>query len=250
MNAVREEGESDPMPCEEFPQNVPVSPEEGTGNASSRSGWRDALARLAMTLGIVWLFAAFGAFLWVNRTDSFLVYLQMLGGRTPLWRLDLERVWLGFPKELGVQAGLFLWTVAALAVVGTRLFGRIRPGSTRTESFVWGTGLAVGGWGTLVFLIGLAGLLGQARLVFGSMLCLLTALAVGCLVWRGGTVSEPVPPSVPRPRLSGSEWVLLGALAALQLLAFFYAFTPAAQSDALRYHLAAPQEWLKAGGLV
>ncbi|HNY28550.1 MAG TPA: hypothetical protein PKH31_14340, partial [Candidatus Sumerlaeota bacterium] len=82
------------MPCEEFPQNVPVSPEEGTGNASSRFGWRDALTRLAMTLGIVWLFAAFGAFLWVNRTDSFLVYLQMLGGRTPLWRLDLERVWL------------------------------------------------------------------------------------------------------------------------------------------------------------
>ncbi len=221
---------------------------------SSQPVWETALARLAMTLGVVWLFAAFGAFLWANRTDSFLVYLNMLGGRTPLWRLDMEGAWLGFPRELGVQAGLFLWTVAALAGVGTRLFARIRPGSTRAESFVWGTGLAVGGWGTLVFLTGLAGLLGPARLVFGSLLGLLTVLALALLMWRGTRSRLPEQALSCEKKsflrsLSWPEWILGIVLLTLQGLTFFYAFTPSAQSDALRYHLAAPQEWLKAGGL-
>jgi hypothetical protein len=243
------------MSSEEFSQNDPGQPEEEADPASSRPGWRDALARLAMTLGVVWLFGAFGAFLWVNRTDSFLVYLQMLGGRTPLWRLDMEGVWLGFPKELVTQAGLLFWTVAALAIVGMRLFARIRPGSSRAESFGWGTGLALGGWGTLVFLIGLAGLLGHARFLFVSLLDFLKVLALVLLVW-GGTRSRLPEQALScekksfRRSISWPEWILVIALLALQLLAFFYAFTPAAQSDALRYHLAAPQEWLKAGGLV
>jgi hypothetical protein len=254
LNAVREEGKGDPMPSEEPTQNAQLSHEDGTGNAgapdvSSQPDWRTALTRLALTLGVVWLFAAFGAFLWVNRTDSFLVYLNMMGGRTPLWRLDMEGAWLGFPKELVTQARFLFWTVAALAIVGMRLFARIRPGSTRAESFVWGTGLAVGGWGTLVFLIGLAGLLGHARIVFDSLLDLLKVLGFVFLLWKQNRAPQPVPVSRGQG-LSWPEWALIGALAALHLVAFFYAFTPAAQSDALRYHLAAPQEWLKAGGLV
>jgi len=237
----------DERPLPKPPAALEAQPDTPVPSPSESDG-RTHLARLMMTLGGVWIFVALVAFLWANRTDSFLVYLGMLGGRTPLWRLDLEGVWLGFPKELATQAGLFLWTATALAVVGTRLFAWLRPGSTRTDSFVWGTGLAVGAWGTLVFLLAWAGLLGQARWVFGLLLILLTLWALAFLFRRRERTSAPLPSSF-RPRFSLPEWLLLGTLAALQGVTFLYAFTPSVQSDAMRYHLAAPQEWLKAGGL-
>ena len=202
--------------------------------------------RTIQVLGIAWVFAAF---VWFFCFRHF--YLL---GRLPLcfsWPWHTRPAWVdyfslgwnGVPWDALIQGGLLIWIAGVGAALGWRLMRALRPGTDWAGGVVWGGGLVLGALAMLVFAIGVGGGLTHARAVFGAILGG-ASLAAVWILWRD------------RPRglifripLSRAEWGLVAGTTGLQFLALLYALTPEVQSDAVRYHLAAPQEWLKAGRL-
>lgn len=135
---------------------------------------------------------------------------------------------------LAAAGGLVTMALAAALGLGVgRRLGWWRPGPWGTAE--WALAMLVGFvvWGIVGGLMGL--------LVVGPLVLVMLVVLVAALLgrgawpprWRGGA------PSV--------AWWIAGAALAMAGLA---ALAPAVQSDGLRYHLAAPQEWLRAGRMV
>jgi hypothetical protein len=239
---------------------------------------------ILQSLGVLW---AFVAFVWFFCFRHFQLFVLPIGfswpwQTRPAWFDLLTRGWNGIPWEIVIQGGLLLWIAAVAAVLGWRVMRRLASEKRTTDhlsAIVWGAGLVLGALAMLVFTIGVLGGLHHARLVFGAILGT-GSLFAAWILWRsekqtgdrrleaGGTdepqnhetQSSTLSPQssalslqpCPLPALTGfspAEWAVLAAIAILQFLALLYALTPEIQSDALRYHLAAPQEWLKRGRL-
>lgn len=227
-----------------------------------------ALAKkIALPLGLLWLFGAFALFYSHRPLHEYLLFHL----RTPVaWIDQLSAGWEGMPWEVLTQGSLLLLIAALAAFYGFKIMGWIYPAapSSRAEGeenplpdapgnndtaperdntspggldrAVWGAGLALGILGNAVFLLGLIGALAHARSIFlflTFLACVPAALALPRLR-RAATFPRPA------SALATALWAFLGLLYLLTLL---YALTPPVQSDALRYHMAAPQEWLKAG---
>lgn len=169
------------------------------------------------------------------------LYLSWPWNTTPAWWMLLHGGWAGFPAEVLIQGGLFLWTTGLLLFDGWRIAGKLAPEEDTLGRITWGTGIAAGGLMLGVFLLGIAGGLHKGAFVAIQAVATVEAL-VAC--WR----------LKPRPKwtmcLSHGEKILIVCMLLLQGLSLLYALTPSVQSDALRYHLAAPQEWLKAGRIL
>ena len=164
--------------------------------------------------------------------------------RAPRWVEDMQGGWLGMPWAVVGQGALFLLAAAGLIVGGGWVWGRISPGSSVVGRMVWGGGLLAGALGTAVFFVSVVGWIGWGAWgLWGAA----AALGVwGAFRW----VREGIFGWGWARRLGWGDWVVLGVLVAVHGLTLLYALTPSVQSDALRYHLAGPQEWLKAGRLV
>ncbi|NQU44624.1 glycosyltransferase family 39 protein, partial [bacterium] len=202
--------------------------------------------RRLMTLGgLIWAFWAFSLYYSVRPLHLFVSWPW---NSTPVWRLDLHGRWAGFPWEIVGVGTLLILTTGCAAVLGERLGRLLFPDNGRMGRVIWGSGLVFAILGYVAFGLGVVGGLGSAQWVFGLLLVLGVALALFSI----GTDFRRKPrPEAMRSgegsALSRPEWILILALAIVQFLAMLYALTPSVQSDALRYHLAAPQEWLKAG---
>ncbi|MBN1866120.1 glycosyltransferase family 39 protein [Candidatus Sumerlaeota bacterium] len=182
---------------------------------------------------------------------------------TPAWRVDLLEPSMGPQWEVLVQGGLLIWIAVAVALIGWAAMRRLDPDGPPLAQLAWGSGLVLGTLGMVVFFVGVCG--GLSRPVFIGILAALTLGAIwggmGILPMSGDrdTGGTPVPhkehgrdapATLARATPSAAEWVVLAVCAALQFVTLLYALTPSTQSDALRYHMSAPQEWLKAGRLV
>ena len=202
--------------------------------------------RTIQVLGIAWVFASFGWFFSFRHFDADLLVpfgFSWPWHAHPAW-VDYFRLgWNGMPWDVLIQGGLLLWIAGVAAVLGWRLMRALRPGTDWAGGVVWGGGLVLGALAMLVFAIGVGGGLTHARAVFGAILGGASLAAVWTL-WRDRPRSL-----MPRIPLSRAEWGVVAGTTGLQFLALLYALTPEVQSDAVRYHLAAPQEWLKAGRL-
>lgn len=203
--------------------------------------------------------AAWGAVAWsvvaavvFHYARPFLVYGPWPWVLTPRWLADMQGASAGVPAELVRQAVLFVALFGLLLVVGGDAFAFLYRGAGRFEALVWGGGFAVAALGTLTFAMGAAGLIGPAAPGFSVVLGGL----MGYVLWRVVSWRRTGAWGAARERVLGAwrgvSWPERAALAlavGLGLVAWLYALTPSVQSDALRYHLAGPQEWLKAGRL-
>ncbi|MCX7717817.1 MAG: glycosyltransferase family 39 protein [Candidatus Sumerlaeaceae bacterium] len=231
-------------------------PPDNAGNAgpgAARSG------------GLGGLLAASGAALSFLCAATFIIWAQVAGGSNPaaaeaaltplrsvrmlaanLAAEDLFHNW-GETLRTGSWAVLVwaAWLYGVVAV-GTALTPRLTtdrlPPSARIAICYCLGLLAVG---LLIFFMGLLGLFTRPALGGLTVVLLLAGLAV----WRraaGLLAGFPVPGWHARRDEKG--WSLAGAVLVVVFAGvFFYALTPPIQSDAMRYHLAAPQEFLKAG---
>jgi len=214
--------------------------------------------RAVFTLSILWLFVAFAAY-YAQRPLHLLVSWPWFS--RPVWLDDFLRGWSGPPVDVIGQGLLLLWVALVAMGFGWGVFRRLQPEASHAAAVVWGGMLALAAWGMLVFFVGALGLLRHARPVFISLLVVLTLLAAWVVKAQArrmrkegaapdGAELEPAAMGASRARWSRQERLLLCVLAFFHAHALAYALTPCIQSDALRYHLAAPQEWLKAGRLV
>ncbi|PKO14644.1 hypothetical protein CVU37_14210 [candidate division BRC1 bacterium HGW-BRC1-1] len=210
-----------------------------------------------LTLILAWIFiglAALGALIfvgWAQRAGSDLALLSSLeAGRTFLLLQNAFEgraifQWFNLPL---LSLGTALVWLAGLTTVGRFVLDRVGPSAMNTAerwAFSFATGfLAVG---LLVFLLGLAG--GARPWVMGIVLALLGVAALASHrsllqdlrslppVWRSG--SRPL-----------ARNIVAVALLLLAIFAVLIALTPPIQSDGMRYHLGAPQEFLKAGRIL
>lgn len=131
------------------------------------------------------------------------------------------------------------WLIA-VAGIGRLLVKRLLPADS-SASEAW-------------FFSGTCGLLmvGVLPFILGLVWCTSTSmlLVLGLLTLSGGAAlfSERRPTTTSPSGRRGLRVLLAGA--ALLLPLFLVTLTPPVQSDAMRYHLAAPQEYLKAGRIV
>lgn len=195
----------------------------------------------ARWLALAWIFVSLAVFYFFFPLHRVVVWGLT---HTPAWMLDLHSGWKGFPREVATQGALLVAIAWSLAALGRAAFLRFFPNEPSGSATLWGSALALGFLGFFVFLLGVAGLLGQARLLFSLLLALLVLLALAAIWSRKSVVSGNA-----ALRLTRAEWLIVAGIAVVQIVALLYALTPSVQSDALRYHLAAPQEWLKTGRL-
>lgn len=132
-------------------------------------------------------------------------------------------------------------SIGAIVLVRSGMSRRLQKLELPLFSFLIGFSLI----GTVTLFLGLAGLAVPA--VMWAVVVL--SCAAGLLQWRH--VKEPLL-SLPVPvRLPFAQFALRNLIALLLLIAILgavlYALTPPIQSDAMRYHLGAPQEFLKRG---
>jgi hypothetical protein len=170
------------------------------------------------------------------------------------------RSFQGFPVAIPAALALSAWL--ALVFIGTGLwvlrFLNMRIRSPLESAAVAGA-LGMGLWGLLTLAIGALGLLYAAVLV--GLLAAATAASVP--VWRewtasvaqsrprlprgapaeAGTTSENEPAEAGTTNFIG--WIAAVLSCAAIVLAAVYTLTPEIQSDALRYHLAAPQAYVR-----
>ncbi|MCX7014889.1 MAG: hypothetical protein NTW86_20450 [Candidatus Sumerlaeota bacterium] len=136
----------------------------------------------------------------------------------------------------------FFFVLASFGLGVPFAHAALGPEQRRRERWFAGTLLGTAGLGLLVFALGVAGLWGRI-----TAPALLGGLAVQAVInigrerkglWRD------------LRRLLGAaragDWIFLSVAALVGILLFAGALAPPIQSDALRYHLAAPAEWIKA----
>jgi hypothetical protein len=173
----------------------------------------------------------------------------------PPWLKDLHERPFVFPMDVFIQGGLLLWIAVVIGILGDSLMRYwYRDGLNRSERWIWGSGIVLGLLGTIVFWLGVFHTYHYARILFAAMFIIASIVAAILLIRRHRkpyriesktTESEVAPHS----RWRILKWILFVVLFCVQACAFLYALTPCVESDALRYHLTAPQEWLKLGGL-
>jgi hypothetical protein len=151
-----------------------------------------------------------------------------------------SRTFQGWPVEILGALAFSIWLF--IVFLGSGLW-IVRGAGLRDlpalESLAVGATLGMGAWGMGVLLLGVARLLYPIVLV--GILILATTAAIPVVRDWAKALSSSRPT---RPR-GMTEWTAV-ALAALALaLSLIYTLTPAIQSDGLRYHLAAPQVFLR-----
>lgn len=150
------------------------------------------------------------------------------------------RSFKGWPFEILGALMFSVWLFAIFAGTGLRI---VRAAGLRDlppiEAFAVAASLGMGAWGIAVLLLGAVRLLCPAVLI--GVLFLATIIVAPVVrdwvkaLWRDA-------PRRPRGMI---EWAIV-VLASLALaLGLVYTLTPAIQSDGLRYHLAAPQAYLR-----
>lgn len=245
------------------------------------SGMQRILKTILLILGLVWAVGAFAAYYRIRPLHLLIIELNWKAIGLP-WLEEMQRGWQGVPWEVVVQGGLLVWIAAVVGILGWwvgRKLMHVRDahatagkahwqGAHAAEwgAAVWGSGLVLGALGMVVFVLGVLGALQPARVVFGSLLLVMTVGAVYVVLQRakvsakgctGGTPALLGQPGLfglaPLKRLiaglSLAEKMCVAVVVILEAGFLLYALTPSMQSDELRYHLAAPQEWLKAGRL-
>ena len=156
-------------------------------------------------------------------------------------RASVDSPFGGLPLEAPGALVFSIWAFAVFLGTGlwiTRAVGlRDLP---PFEALAVAGALGMGAWGLGVLGLGLAGLLYRWLLVAVLILATATAVPVVREWWKSIAAHRPR-----RPR--GPVEIAAAALISIALLVgLIYALTPAIQSDGLRYHLAAPQAWLRA----
>jgi hypothetical protein len=111
------------------------------------------------------------------------------------------------------------------------------------EEWTLGFALGYGLWGTLLLLLGLAGLWSKPVLAALFAAAVLLGAGFGLLGVRFIPLAPGAPPT-PAPRLGPASWAALAAVAASWLYASRYALVPETFYDALHYHLALPSIYL------
>lgn len=163
----------------------------------------------------------------------------------PLWWEIVRGRAQHFPWEILAALTKGLAIAWVLAVYGKLLMDRLFPEERRDLRWLWGLGLALGAGGMAVFFLGFIGAWRPWLLVTLFVLLALGALGV-CLQWAQRASRLPRQKKS-RPKWNGKEWIVVAMMAAVYGVGLLYALTPSVQSDALRYHLAAPEQWLKIG---
>lgn len=146
----------------------------------------------------------------------------------------------GLPLEAFGALGFSIW--ALVVFVGTGLWTR-RAIGLRTlpplEALAVAGALGMGAWGLGVFALGVAGLLYPWVLV--AVLIAATALSAPELfAWARRLLRDR-----PRGPSGAIEWIAAVLMVLALAVGLAYTLTPAIQSDGLRYHLAAPQVYLR-----
>jgi 4-amino-4-deoxy-L-arabinose transferase-like glycosyltransferase len=138
-----------------------------------------------------------------------------------------------------VFLGTGLWIARLLRETGHAAASESGETLSPLESLAVGGALGMGAWGMGALLLGIARLLYPVLLV--AILVLATLLSLPVLrEWLAAIRSAR------RRRPCGIvEWIATILAAAALLLGLLYTLTPAIQSDGLRYHLSAPQVYLR-----
>ncbi len=159
---------------------------------------------------------------------------------------DFSPPWQGpwrFPTEslLALAAAGAVW----LAIFGIgwllmQAFGGRRTGLDRAERLALAPLVGAVPFSLAVLLAGMAGLGSPLAM----QLLLLVAMLIGLAGWGGILRSRPQRRDMrPNPLIAA----LVAPVAPVLLVSLLYALAPETQSDALRYHVAAPAQWLLAG---
>ena len=206
---------------------------------------------------LAWVFTGLAALgsgifvIWAQRANSDLALLSSLEpGRTFLLLQNAfsdRQIFMWFNLPLLSLATALIW-LAGLTAVGRFVLGRMAPyamNGAERWAFSFATGfLAVG------LLVLLAGLVGGARpWVMGIILALLAVAAVASYrsLWADLRSLPPVWRSSSKQIVRN---VVVVTFLIFAIFAVLIALTPPIQSDGMRYHLGAPQEFLKAGRIL
>jgi len=155
------------------------------------------------------------------------------------------RAWpLEIPVALAASVLLFcallgsgLWILRALGFARRGTLPPTPNDLSSLEEAALAGALGLGAWGMLIFLFGVARQYGPGILVLS--LVAIAALLTTVRWTRTVHVSAWIRPRGP------AEWTATILAAIALLLGLIYTLTPAIQSDGLRYHLAAPQDYLR-----
>ncbi len=219
---------------------------------------RDIYVRFGATVvfaaAVVWVIKALQLY---YLRFPFHSYFRWLRVERPAWlrALDIS----GMSVQWAVVWGLVVtvWTAWACTALGTGLYRNWKPEADHLERWTAGGGIGLTGLGVVTMLAGFVGLWRWAAFV--QAVVLLGFTVGGVVLWRQNRakvqcdkegVDCPICRALGLPQLRPWHGILFSVMVLVQGLALLYALTPSTQSDALRYHLAGPQEWLKAGGLV
>lgn len=142
-------------------------------------------------------------------------------------------------EPVGALAAAF-WFLIVFSGTGLWILKAIRISNQPPLAlFAMATALGMGAWGLAVLGVGCVGLLYPLVLIGALVVATLASLP---RLYEWVIALRSAPPRLPR---GGIEWTAT-ILALLALgLGLLYTLTPAIQSDGLRYHLAAPQEYLR-----
>ena len=217
--------------------------------SAHRTGVAGALAWVFALLAL----AAGASFIgWAQAGGSDLRLLSSLEpGRTRLLlaaALDGRELFRHMNFPLGSILLTLAWTAGVTAVGHAVLRVIGAPAMNAAER--WGFAFAAGFLLTGILLL-VAGLAGGATtpVMAGFLVALLCAAGTGWRVLLADVRALPPPVRLPAGRHALRNAVVLSVLA-LAGLAALAALTPPIQSDGMRYHLGAPQEYLKAGRIV
>lgn len=151
--------------------------------------------------------------------------------------------WIAHLKALTFLLVFVLAAYGAGRPLAARL---VRESELGRERAVLATLLGMTALGLLTFFLGVTGF--WSRGAAAILLGLFSLLALAHL-FRGRRAILTSIRQAPRA-WTALEWVLLAVGAAAIVLVVLYALSPPVQSDALRYHLAAPDRWRQLGRIV
>lgn len=200
---------------------------------------RRAAFRALALLFVVWLAAVAGV-------EGVVGNWERLGETIPLAIARLSTGQWHFATLGHHAAALGFWALFVLACYGLGApFASFLMGSRQTRFSRWLLGWLLGSilLGLIVFFLGVLRLWGS---VTAPALLGLLALQAGIHLYRERRGLARDLKAIPRA-MRPADWVMaVGALVMLALLVL-YALSPPVQSDALRYHLAAPDRWRQLG---